>query len=265
MHLQHFGLTHAPLGKKSKTLWDDGQFSELQKRFQWLLDSPGIGVLTAAPGLGKTSMLRHITEKLNPHQYQIIYVAETDFSRIEFYRHLATAFGLQPRYRRTQQWKELKDKIVDLMDNKRILPILIIDEAQNLPHQFWCDFPSFLNFAFDSRDMMTVWLLGHPELDFTLARAPYAALQSRIQVRHKLKPIDDKTAFASMIKHGFEEAGCQKTLLSDSGVELIRVASQGKLRLAHLLIVASLRIAADKGMNHLSDDIIREGIEILQG
>ncbi len=47
MYLQHFGLTHAPLGKKSKTLWDNGQIEKLKTRFQWLLDSPGIVVLTA--------------------------------------------------------------------------------------------------------------------------------------------------------------------------------------------------------------------------
>jgi len=210
-------------------------------------------------------MLRHITAALNPHQYQVVYVAETDFSRLEFYRQLATAFGLQPRYRRTQQWKELKNRIIDLMDNKRILPLLIIDEAQNLSHQFWCDFPSFLNFAFDSRDMMTVWFLGHPQLDILLGRVCYEALQSRIQVRHRLHPLSDKVQFTALIQHGFEEAGCTETLLSDSGIELLRAASQGKLRLVHRLLVAALQIAANKKMNHLSDDVLQDAIKMLQG
>ena len=118
MYLQHFGLTHAPLGKKSKTLWDNGQIEKLKTRFQWLLDSPGIGVLTAAPGVGKTVALRHITDSLNTHQHQIIYICETDFSRIDFYRQLAVCFGLSPRYRRTQQWKELKERITDLVEHK---------------------------------------------------------------------------------------------------------------------------------------------------
>jgi len=265
MYLQHFGLKHAPLGKQCKTLWDDGQLTELREKFQWLLECPGVGVLTAEPGLGKTAMVRHLTETLNPHQYQVIYVSETDFSRVEFYRQLASAFGLQPRYRRTQQWKELKDRIMDLMDNKHILPLLIIDEAQNLSHQFWCDFPSFLNFAFDSRDMMTVWFLGHPQLDRTLGRICYEALQSRIQVRHKLHPLNDKAQFIALINHGFKEAGCSQTLLSETGIEFLRAASQGKLRLVHRLLVAALRIAASKNMNHLSDDVLQQAITMLQG
>lgn len=265
MYLQAFGLTHAPLGKQCKALWDDGQFTVLKQKFQWLLDSPGVGVLTAEPGLGKTAMMRHLTKSLSPHQYQVVYVSETDFSRLEFYRQLATAFGLHPCYRRTQQWKELKDRIIDLMDHKHILPILIIDEAQNLSHQFWCDFPSFLNFSFDSRDMMTVWFLGHPNLNVILGRAPYEALQSRIQVRHSLQPINSREQFSSLIKHGLEEAGCHKTILSDPGIELIRAASQGKYRLAHRVLVTALRLAANSHMSHLPDDVIQQAIQILQG
>lgn len=266
MYLQHFGLTHAPLGKQCQTLWQgDGQFAQFQKKFQWLLDSPGVGILTADPGLGKTALLRQMSQSLNPHQYQVVYVAETDFSRLEFYRQLAIAFGLQPRYRRTQQWKELKDRITDLMDHKHILPLLIIDEAQNLSHQFWCDFPSFLNFSFDSRDMMTVWFLGHPQLDITLGRMAYEALQSRIQVRHKLHPINDQEQFADLIQHAFQEAGVQQTLLSKTAIELIRVASQGRPRCAHQLLVTALRIAASNNMNHLSDEVIQQSIEMLQG
>lgn len=266
MYLQHFGLKHAPLGKQCKILWnDDGQLKHVQEKFQWLLDNPGIGILTSDPGLGKTAMFRHITQSLNPHQYQVVYVAETDFSRLEFYRQIACAFGLEPRYRRTQQWKELKERMLDLMDNKNILPVLIIDEAQNLSHQFWADLPSFLNFAFDARDMMTVWFLGHPQLDITLSRAPYEALQSRIQVRHKLHPITDREQFAALIKHGFEEAGLHQTILSETAIELIRVASQGKVRLIHRLLVASLQMAASSKMNHLSDDLIQMAIKMFQG
>ena len=40
----------------------------------------------------------------------------------------------------------------------------ILDEAQNLPPEFFRDFPAFLNFAFDSRDLITVWFVGHPLL-----------------------------------------------------------------------------------------------------
>jgi type II secretory pathway predicted ATPase ExeA len=89
--------------------------------------------------------------------------------------------GLEPAYRRAQLWRDLKARIRELVDNKQLLPIWILDEAQNLPVEFFHDFPSFLNFAFDTRDLMTVWLVGHPCLANQLDRAPHAALSSRIQ------------------------------------------------------------------------------------
>jgi len=53
-------------------------------------------------------------------------------------------------------------------------------------------------------------------------------------------------------------------LLSDSGLELLRQASQGKPRQAGQLLKTALRLAADKGMNHLPDDLIHEAVNGLQ-
>ena len=58
-----------------------------------------------------------------------------------------------------------------LADGKQMTPIWIVDEAQNLPADFFRDLPAFLNFAFDSRDLVSVWLVGHPHLATTLERA----------------------------------------------------------------------------------------------
>jgi len=189
MYLQHFGLKQAPLGNQIPELWDDGILATLQTRFQWLLESPGVGLLTGAAGVGKTAALRQLAQALNPHRYQVIYLAETDFGRLDLYRALALALGLEPAYRRAQLWREIKACIQELTDSRQILPLWIIDEAQNLPPEFFRDFPAFLNFAFDSRDLMTVWLVGHPMLAHKLDRAPYAALASRIQARVQLQPI----------------------------------------------------------------------------
>jgi MSHA biogenesis protein MshM len=54
------------------------------------------------------------------------------------------------------------------------------------------------------------------------------------------------------------------SILSDSGVELLRMASKGNPRQAHRLIVTALRLACDKKMNHLPDDIINEAISLLK-
>ena len=100
MYLQHFGLRHPPLGKDIAEPWDDGALEQLTQRFNWLLQSPGLGLLTGEPGVGKTAALRSLTRALNPHRHLVLYQAETDFGRVDIYRGLARALGLEPSYRR---------------------------------------------------------------------------------------------------------------------------------------------------------------------
>ena len=261
MYLQHFGLRHAPLGKDSPDLWDDGLLAPLQERFAWLLQSPGIGLLTGEPGVGKTAALRQLTQPLNPHRFQVIYQAETDFGRVDIYRGLARALGLQPSYRRAQLWRDIKERIHELAERKQITPIWILDEAQNLPPDFFRDFPAFLNFAFDSRDLITVWLVGHSSLAHTLERAPYTALASRLQARVHLKPILERERFSQLLQHALKSAGCQHTLLADSGMELLRQASKGLPRQAGRLLRTAMRLAVPKGLNHLPDELLQQAIE----
>lgn len=264
MFQQHFGLTGSPLEKGSQDLFDGGQLGLLKLRFEWLLQSPGIGLITGEAGVGKTAALRQLSESLNPHRYQVIYLPDTDCSRRELYRNLAIALGLEPAYRRTQLWRDIKERVIDLVDNKCIQPIWIIDEAQNLDSNFFRDFPAFLNYAFDSRDMMTVWFVGLPRLSYMIDRAPNAALASRIHVRVHMDAMLDQETFRALIAHAFKAVGCSQTLLSDSGLELLRQASQGMPRQAGQILKTALRLAVPKGLNHLPDDLIQEAIEVLR-
>lgn len=264
MYLQHFGLRHPPLGKDIAEPWDDGALEQLTQRFNWLLQSPGIGLLTGEPGVGKTAALRNLARALNPHRYLVAYAAETDFGRVDIYRSLAHALGLEPSYRRAQLWRDIKERVRDLVDGKQVSPLWIIDEAQNLPAEFFRDFPAFLNFAFDSRDLITVWLVGHPALAHLLERAPYAALHSRIQARVQLKPVIERERFTALIDHSLKSAGCQHTLLSSSGFEILRQASKGLPRPAGRILCTAMRLAVPKGLNHLPDELLQQAIGELQ-
>lgn len=264
MYRQHFGLTSQPLGKDTLELWDDGPITALKERFTWLLENPGVAFLTGEAGVGKTAALRLITDTLNPHRYQVIYMAETDFGRVDIYRQLALALGLDPAFRRAQLWRDIKARIIELADSKHILPIWIIDEAQNLPLEFFRDFPAFLNFAFDSRDLMTVWFVGQPSLAQIVTRAPYAALASRVHLKMSFAPVMERERFAQLVKHGLKTAGCQQTIISDSGLELLLQGSQGTPRKAGTIIRTAMRLATLKGLSHLPDDLIKDAMEELK-
>lgn len=62
-------------------------------------------------GIGKTATLPRLTKALNPHWDQVIYLPETDFGRVDLYRCLALALGLEPAYRRAQLWRDIKERI----------------------------------------------------------------------------------------------------------------------------------------------------------
>jgi MSHA biogenesis protein MshM len=265
MSNKHFGLTHIPVGKAVKKFWDDGQqFGDLIDKFQWLLSNPGIGLLTGEPGVGKTAALRQATQNINPHTHQVVYMPETDFGRIDLYRHLALALGLEPSPRRAILWRSIKTRIEELYDGKNILIVWMIDEAQNLPNEFFVDLPSFLNFSLDSRDIMTIWLVGHPSLSQVLNRVIHSALASRISARVTLKPIIERERFHAFIDFALKEAGSQIKLLSDSGIEVLRQSSQGKARHASKILQTALRIGASKGLTHLPDEIIQMAVEDLK-
>jgi hypothetical protein len=151
------------------------------------------------------------------------------------------------------------------VDHKRCQPVFIIDEAQSLPSDFLRDFPSFLNFDFDARDILTVWFVGHPALTHILNRGIYASLASRIKVRHTFQPILERERFTQLIEHAFKTAGCQTKLLSESGIEILRSASQGRPRHAHLILITSMQLATSKNLNHLPDDVLHEAISQLKG
>ena len=113
MYLQHFGLRprhweRKPPNSGMMALWRNWPSVSTG------LQSPGIGLITGEPGVGKTAALRNLTKALNPHRYQLIYQAETDFGRIDIYRGLARALGIEPAYRRAQLWRDIKERIHEL-------------------------------------------------------------------------------------------------------------------------------------------------------
>ncbi len=85
-----------------------------------------------------------------------------------------------------------------------------------------------------------------------------------MQVRVQIKPFRERERFAKLIQHALQQAGCQQTLLSDSGMEMLRQASGGKPRQAGQLLITAMQLALPKGLNHLPDELIQHAIEELQ-
>ena len=268
MYNEYFGFKEAPfsIAPDPRYLYMTAQHRDALAHLVYGLNSEGGCILlTGEVGTGKTTICRCLLEQI-PEQANVALVMNPKLNEIELLETICDE--LKIAYPDADNSvKTYTDRIYEFLiksnrDNEKT--VLIIDEAQNLPVEFFRDFPAFLNFAFDSRDLMSVWLVGHPSLTVMLDRLPYAALASRIQVRVQLDPIVERERFEALITHALQAAGCSHSLLSDSGMELLRQASQGLPRYAGRLLKAAMQLAVPKGLNHLPDELLQQAMEELR-
>src|SRR6516165_6758976 len=222
MYRQRFGLTSYPLPKdaQGKTFFDKSPgFQKLQRAFRQLLADPGLGVLTADAGVGKTAALRHLCAQLPKPDYLMLYLCAA-LGPFDFYRTLALELGLPPTHLRAELWASLKKSLLHLVDERSIAPILILDEAQHLSDPFLIDLSAFLNFAFDSRELLTLWLVGLPPLARHLRMQQHAPLAMRIVHYPPRDPLD-RQLFSAMIDPALKAPGATQTLVAASARELL--------------------------------------------
>jgi type II secretory pathway predicted ATPase ExeA len=178
----------------------------------------------------------------------------------DFYRALALELGLRPAHRRAELWASLKKSLLHLVDERSIAPILVLDEAQHLSDPFLIDLSAFLNFAFDSRELLTLWLVGLPPLARHLRMQQHAPLAMRIVHYIHLEPLD-RPLFSAMIDHAFQAAGATQTLVADSARELLFRASRGLPRVAAHLLHRALYEAHERNQNFIDDHVMEAAIE----
>jgi len=262
---RQFGLHGYPFPKdaKGKTFFDKTpSYSRLERAFGHLVEDPGLGVLTAAAGVGKTAALRNLCDKLPQPDYLTIYLCDTAIAPLDLYRGLALELGVRPSHRRSQLWADLKKALLNLVDERGNHPIVVIDEAQHLSDAFLLDLGGFLNFAFDSRDLFTLWLVGLPPLSRRLRMLQHAALLTRVATEVRLEPLD-REAFGLALDHGFKSAGATSKVISDQAAEILFRSSRGVLRIASRLLRASLRIAQERSQTFLDEAIVQAALDEL--
>ena len=258
MYRQRFGLTgHVfPQDAQGATFFEIPAYKKLSRRFQLLAQEPGIGVLTADAGVGKTAAIRNLCVNLPRPDHKVVYLCDTAVSPVELYRQLAREIGLHPSHRRGQLWHDLKKTLVQMADEHNIRPILVVDEAQHLSDRFLADISGFLNFAMDSRNLLTLWLIGQPGLRSLMRMKQHEALSSRVVTSIHLEPITDRKLFQKFLAHGLKSAGANSNLFADSVVELLFRASRGVPRRVARLVREALMLAHEQDKNFVDDAVL---------
>jgi len=265
MYRKRFGLTGHPLPKNAqgKTFFDQSPgYQRLERAFRQLADEPGMGVVTADAGVGKTAAVRNLCAALPRPDYLVIYLCDTAVSPLDLYRTLASEIGVRTSHRRAQLWDDIKKTLVHLVDERGTQPVVVIDEAQHLSDRFLVDLSGFVNFAFDSRDLLTLWLVGLPPLTRHLRMQQHAPLAMRVVHQIRLEPLD-RDGFGAMVEHALKAVGATQTLLSDSAKELLFRTSRGVPRLASKLLRAALREAHERNQNFVDDPTMEAAIDAI--
>lgn len=264
MYRQRFGLhSHVfPQSACGKTFTETERFARLKRRFERLVYDPGLGVLTAEAGLGKTTAMRHLCAELPRPDYEVVYICDTATSPLAFYRQLAQDFGLDPHHRRDQLWRDIKETVLHMVDEDGIQPVVVCDEAQHLSDRFLQDLSGFLNFSFDSRNPMVFWLVGQPALLGRLGMQMHAALASRIAARVRLEPISTRDEFSDFVQNGLAAAGATQKIIAEPAVEILFRASRGVPRRAAYLVREGLYLAHERDQNFLDETTLEDVLDL---
>jgi type II secretory pathway predicted ATPase ExeA len=263
---QRFGMHGVPLprGAAGPTFFaDDPHLQRLARSFAWLAAEPGIGVLVGEPGVGKTAAMRHFCHALPQHEHRVVYLHDTAVKPLDLYRMLAVELGLRPGPRAAIV-RDIQRALVTLVDERGVVPIIVLDEAQRLHDDLLRELSGLVSLDFDGREYLTVWLIGQPLLARRLALQQHAALAQRVIIHHTLSARTDPVVFAAMLDHALAATGAPPKLLTLEARTLLHRISRGIPRLASHLLHLALFLADDRDLNVLDEPLIAAAAQALR-
>ena len=255
-----YGLEFNPFLKNSKeVLFKSSEFSEALFRLDYLAKTKGFGILTGAPGRGKTTVVRHWASSLNPSLFKVVYTSLSTVTVNDFYRNLAASLGAQPAYRKTENFHAIQDEITRLALDKKKTPVIIIDEANYISSAVLNDLKILFNFEMDSRDRAVILLVGLPQLNHTLQLAMHEPLRQRIIMNYNIDGYTKEEGH-SYIDSKLKGAGCSQDVFDDSAIEAILNASDGTARMISKLCNNALVIGNSQNINLINADTVMQAV-----
>lgn len=263
-YVARFGLEFNPFIKNSKDiLIENRESQETLYRLNYLLNVKGFGLLTGSPGCGKTTIVRNWASNLNQSLYKVTYTSLSTLTVIEFYKNLVSGLGCEPAYRKTDNFKLIQNEIMRLAIEKRITPVIIIDEANYVNSGILNDLKMIFNFDMDSKDRAILLLVGLPQLNNTLRLGVHEPLRQRIIMNYNVEPLtkdEGRTYISAKLKH----AGCLHQVFSETAIEAILNYSNGTPRLINKICNTSLLLAHNKKVDIVDDSIVMLAISDME-
>lgn len=253
----YFGMKNNPFTKDIplKDTYELADFKEVQARLTYLLKTKGIGLFTGISGLGKTYSIKFFTKKLNPSLYKVVYLPLSTVTVLDFYRSFCLGLGIDPPFKKIDMFNSIQNTIKALCVERKIIPIIVIDEAQYLRNDILNDFKMLLNFDLDSKNLAILILVGQPILNDILSRNVHESLKQRIVVNYTFVGMDNEET-KEYINDRLKLAGINENIFEEAAFKAISSNSNGSTRKLNSLIQKSLLICGQRKENIISAETV---------
>ena len=256
-YLASFGFSAEPFTKEltDSELWLPPSKQSLRDEILDAAHSHQHVVLTGEPGAGKTCLVRSVRHDLEPQTFRLTYCHNVTISRRDFYRQLCSALGLPKIHLNAGDLFVAVSNCVQDSARESLYSVFLLDEA-HLLHQDTLDHLHILsNFDWDSKALLSLILVGLPELEERLRLRRNRSLYSRIHCRLSVTPLepDDTAEYIRMRLH---RVGCDRELFASDAPAMIHEAAAGSLRSVDRIATGALRAASRKKRKLVERDVV---------
>jgi len=254
--LEHFRLTAAPFSKEieDEDLWVPSSRAAVVDDLVEACKKRGHALLTGEPGVGKTCVLRALRQRLPASGFRLTYCHNATLGRRDFYRQLCLALGLSPKATAAAVFYEVSSHIEELGAEK-IHPVFLLDEA-HLLHQDVLDHLHILaNYEWDRRPLLSLILVGLPEMHDRMRLRKNRSLWSRVHTRLHLgeaTPADT----AEYVGYRLEQAGGKQGVFTSDALAMLHEAAGGRLRDTDRIAADALKRAARRKLKAVDRELV---------
>jgi len=255
--LAHFSFDEAPFHKAidDGDLWMPSSRREVVDEIVAAVHERQHVLLSGEPGVGKTCLLRAVRHRLPEAGFRLTYGHNATLGRRDFYRQLCLAIGLTPKATAAAVFYAIATHVEQLA-RERVHPVFLLDEC-HLMHQDVLDHLHIVtNYAWDSAPLLSLVLVGLPELRDRMELRRNRSLWSRVHVRLALAdPLPEDTV--EYVHHRLKAAGGDMELFSSDALAILHEASVGHLRNIDRLATAALKTAARRKLKRVDRELVQ--------
>jgi type II secretory pathway predicted ATPase ExeA len=255
-YVRFFQLTGAGFPKEvaDKDLWLPPSKQDVVDEICEAVQEHSQVLLYGEPGVGKTCVLRAVRHCLPQAGFRLTYCHNATLGRRDFYRQLCLALGLNPAATAAAVFYAVSLHVENL-GRERIHPVFLLDEAHLLHQDMLDHLHILLNYEWDSRALLSLILVGTPELLDRLELRKNRALFSRIHRRLAIGPMTcDDTA--EYIRLRLRRVGCDRELFASDAITLLHEVAGSSLREIDRLATDALRESARRKKKLVERDAV---------